>query len=150
MTLIERIDTDLKEAMKAKSEQVLATLRLVRTALKNRQIELMRELTEEDALAVLRTTAKQYRDALADFTAGGRQDLVDKQKAEIEIVDRYLPAAMPESEIEAICVRVIREQNATMKDMGRVMGAVMKDVQGRADGNAVKTIVQRLLQTPPG
>jgi hypothetical protein len=150
MTLIERIDTDLKEAMKAKDEQVLSTLRLVRAALKNKQIELLRELKEEDIVAVMRMMVKQYRDALADFTANGRQDLVDKQAAEIAIIERYLPAAMPEQELEAICARIVGESHATAKDIGKVMGLVMKEVQGRADGNAVKTIVQKLLQTPPG
>ncbi|MFH1078574.1 MAG: GatB/YqeY domain-containing protein [Patescibacteria group bacterium] len=147
--LIERIDTDLKEAMKAKEELTLSTLRLMRSALTNKRIELLRDLTDDDALAVFRTMVKQYRDALVDFSAGGRQDLVDHQQAEIAIIERYLPAAMPEAELEEICRRVIQETGATLKDMGKVMGPIMKEVQGRADGNAVKSIVQRLLQAPP-
>ncbi len=144
MTLFERIDADLKEAMKAKDEIALSTLRMVRSALKNKQIDVQRDLTDEESLAVLRTMVKQYRDALADFSAASRQDLVDKQTHEISILERYLPAAMPEAELTAICQRVIQEQNVTAKDMGRVMGLIMKEVNGRADGNTVREIVQRL------
>ncbi|MBU1348861.1 GatB/YqeY domain-containing protein, partial [Patescibacteria group bacterium] len=122
MTLIERIESDLKEAMKAKEELTLSTLRLMRSALTNKRIELMHDLTEEDVVSVLRSMVKQYRDALVDFTAGGRQDLVDHQQAEIAIIERYLPAAMPEAELEAICRRVVEESGATAKDMGKVMG----------------------------
>jgi uncharacterized protein YqeY len=146
MTTLERIDVDLKEAMKAKSELVLSTLRLVRSSLKNKQIDLQRDLTEEEVVAVMRTMVKQYRDALSDFASAGRQDLVDKQTAEISLLDRYLPAAMPEAELATIADRVIKEQNATMKDMGKVMGLIMKEVDGRADGNTVRDLVQKRLQ----
>jgi uncharacterized protein YqeY len=145
MSTIERIDADLKEAMKAKNEATLSTLRLVRSALKNKQIDLQHELSEDDVVAVIRTMVKQYRDALADFSASGRQDLVDKQTAEIVLLERYLPAAMPETELTMICERIIKEQNATVKDMGKIMGLVMKEVNGRADGTTVRNIVQKLL-----
>lgn len=147
MTLFERIDADLKEAMKAKDEMVLSSLRMVRSALKNKQIEVQHDLSDEESLVVLRTMVKQYRDALEDFSASGRQDLVEKQTREISILEKYLPAAMPEAELTAICERMIAEQNATAKDMGRVMGLVMKEVNGRADGNTVRAIVQRLLSS---
>ena len=144
MTILERIEADFKEAMKTKDELALSVLRLVRTSLKNKQIDAQHELSEEEALGVVRTMVKQYRDALADFTSAGRQDLAEKQEQEIALLEQYLPAAMPEAELQAICERVIRDMNATPKDMGKVMGAVMKEVQGRADGNAVRAIVQRL------
>jgi len=141
--LNERIDADLKEAMKAKNEAVLSTLRLARTALKNKQIDLMgKEMGEEETVAVLRTMVKQYKDALSDFESAGRTDLAEKQKAEIEILERYLPAAMTEVEIEKIVTSVIAEMQATPKDMGKVMGAVMKQINGRADGNTVRAILQ--------
>lgn len=146
MSTTERIDIDLKEAMKAKNELVLSTLRMVRSALKNKQIEAMHELSDEEAVAVIRTMVKQYRDALEDFSSAGRQDLVEKQTQEIVLLERYLPAAMPEAELAAICERVIKEQNATLKDMGKIMGLIMKEVNGRADGNMVRSIVQKLLQ----
>lgn len=145
MNTTERIDADLKEAMKAKDELSLSTLRMVRSAVKNKQIDTQQELTDDDVVAVIRTMVKQYRDALADFSASGRQDLVDKQTAEIALLERYLPAAMPEAELTTICERIIKEQNATVKDMGKIMGLVMKEVNGRADGNTVRAIVQKLL-----
>lgn len=150
MTILEQLDVDLKEAMKAKNETVLSTLRMARSALKNKQIEAQHDLKDEESLSVIRTMVKQYRDALADFAAAGRQDLVDKQTKEISILEKYLPAAMPEAELETICARVIKEQNATVKDMGKVMGLVMKEVDGRADGNTVRAIVQKLLSNPTG
>ncbi|MFA5935878.1 MAG: GatB/YqeY domain-containing protein [Patescibacteria group bacterium] len=145
MTILEQIDVELKEAMKAKNESVLSTLRMVRSALKNKQIDVQHDLSDDEVVAVIRTMAKQYRDALADFTAAGRQDLVDKQTEEIVLLERFLPAAMPEAELAAVCERIIKEQNATMKDMGKIMGLVMKEVDGRADGTTVRNIVQKLL-----
>jgi len=145
--LVDRIDQDVKEAMKAKNEVVLSTLRMVRSALKNKQIDLLgKDMTEEDAVAVLRTMVKQYKDALVDFESAGRTDLAQKQKAEVELIERYLPAPMADSEIEALCVAAIADMAATQKDMGKVMGAVMKQVSSRADGNAVRTILQKLLK----
>ncbi len=143
--ITQHIESDLKEAMKQKNEPVLSTLRMVRSALKNKQIDLQHELSDDEAVAVIRTMVKQYRDALADFAASGRQDLVDKQTMEIALLEKYLPADMPEVDLEMICERVIKEQNATQKDMGRVMGLVMKEVDGRADGNTVRAIVQKIL-----
>lgn len=145
--LTDRIDHDLKEAMKARNESVLSALRLVHAAFKNKQIDLMgTEMSEEDATAVLRTMVKQYKDALADFEAAGRTDLAEKQKAEIEIIERYLPAPLSDAEIEAACTAVIAEMNATQKDMGKAMGAIMKRLGGRADGNTVRTILQKHLK----
>lgn len=145
-TINERIDNDLKEAMKAKAEAQLSTLRMVRAALKNKQIDLGHPLTDEEAMAVMRTMIKQYKDALADFTAAGRADLADKQKAEIALIESYLPAQMGEAQIEEAAKAVIAEMNATVSDMGKVMGATMKKLAGQADGTAVKAVVERLLK----
>ena len=146
MPILERIDADLKEAMKAKNEVTLSTLRMARSALKNKQIDQRVEsLSDAEAEGVVRTMVKQYRDALADFMNAGRQDLADRQRKEIEILEAYLPAAMPAEELEAICKRIIGEQNATQKDMGKVIGLIMKEAKGRADGNAVRQTVERLL-----
>ncbi|MFO0764552.1 MAG: GatB/YqeY domain-containing protein [Patescibacteria group bacterium] len=143
MTVIERIDQDLKEAMKAKSEQRLSVLRMARTSLKNKQIETQTDLDDQSAFAVLKTMIKQYQDAISDFQTAGRQDLVEKQQQEIDILSTYLPPAMPVEEVE----KLVREAVAGMKasDMGKAMGMAMKAVDGRADGNTVRTIVQRLL-----
>lgn len=145
MTLFEQIESDMKEAMKAKEEAKLSTIRMIRSALKNKQIDLGHPLTDEEVLAVIRTTVKQYKDALSEFTAAGRMDLAEKQQTEITQLEAYLPAQMPDEEIDAIAKRVVAELNATQKDMGRVMGAVVKEVAGRADGTRVKDAVQRAL-----
>jgi uncharacterized protein YqeY len=146
MTFIERVSHDLTEAMKSKNELDLAVLRLMRTNLKNKEIEVMHPLNDEECLTVVRTMVKQGRDALADFTSAGRQDLIDRQTGEIAVLDRYLPPAMPQEELELICKQTIAELGASSaSDAGKVMGAVMKVVAGRADGAAVRTIVQGLL-----
>ena len=143
MTILEQIYKDFKEAMKAKDEIRLSVLRLVRTALKNRQIELLHELSDQEAIAVLKTMIKQYQDALSDFSNAGRQDLVERQQKEIDIVATYLPPALPEEELERIVRDAVDASGTT--DFGKVMGAAMKAVDGRADGNAVRAIVQRML-----
>ncbi|HPN14544.1 MAG TPA: GatB/YqeY domain-containing protein [bacterium] len=146
MSLFERIEHDLKQAMKDKKELELSVLRLMRSNLKNKQIELMHPLSEEESQAVIRTMIKQGKDALTDFTGAGRMDLVERQTGEIGILEQYLPPAMSLDEVEAICKQVIQEANAASPaDLGRVMGLAMKVVAGRADGNTVRAIVQRLM-----
>lgn len=146
-TLSDRLDVDIKEAMKAKNDRTISALRMVRAAMKNKQIEIGHALSDAEVVSILRTLVKQYTDALVDFIAAGRADLVDRQKAEIELLERYLPAALPESEIEKIVQRVVRDLAATSKDSGRVMGAVMKELAGRVDGNIVRTIVEKILKS---
>ena len=146
MNLNERINADLKEAMKSKNELELSVLRLMRTAAKNKEIEIMHPLSDEEVQVVIRTMIKQGKDALTDFTSAGRQDLIDRQTGEIAVLERYLPPAMPAEELEAICKKVIADVGATSpSDVGKVMGSVMKVVDGRADGSSVRTIVQGLL-----
>lgn len=143
MTISERIDQDFKEAMKAKDELRLSVLRLARTALKNKQIELMHELTEPEAGSVLKTMIKQYQDALSDFQTAGRQDLVERQQKEIDILSQYLPPALASEELERIVKEAVEKAGTT--DFGKAMGAAMKAVDGRADGNDVRAIVQKIL-----
>lgn len=143
MTISERIDQDFKEAMKAKDELRLSVLRLARTALKNKQIELMHELTEPEAGSVLKTMIKQYQDALSDFQTAGRQDLVERQQKEIDILSQYLPPALAPEELERIVKEAVEKAGTT--DFGKAMGAAMKAVDGRADGNDVRAIVQKIL-----
>lgn len=146
MTLVEQIEHDMKEAMKARNESVLSALRLVRSAMKNKQIDLGHPLSDAEAQATLKTMVKQYRDALVNFQAAGRSDLAEKQQSEIDLLEKYLPAQMSEGEIEVLAEKVIAELQATQKDMGRVIGVVMKAAAGQADGNAVKAVVERLLK----
>lgn len=145
-TIQQKIDADFKEAMKAKDEIALSVLRLIRTALKNKQIELMHELTEQEVWAVLKGMIKQYQDAISDFGSAGRQDLVERQQKEIDLIARYLPPAMSQAELE----KVVRDalQGVESRDFGKAMGLAMKAVNGQADGNDVRLIVQRILAEP--
>ena len=145
MTLLERLEADLKQAMKDKNEFVLSVLRMARAATKNKQIELQRELKDEDVVGVLRTMVKQYQDAYRDFKSAGREDLAERQKAEIDKLESYLPAQMSASELEAICARVIAEQNGTREKLGQLIGQVMKQAAGRTDGNQVRQILEKML-----
>jgi len=146
MTIAETINADLTSAMKKQDELERGALRLVRSALKNKEIDLRRPLTDEDVLAVLKTMKKQYEDALADFKRGGRADLVEKQEKEIAVVARYLPAELPDAEIEKIVRGQIAALGASSPgDVGKVMGAAMKEIAGRADGTRVREAAQRLL-----
>ncbi len=145
MLLYERIEQDLVQAMKAKDELTLSALRLVRSSLKNKQIELQHALSDEEAEAVIRSMVKQYKDALSDFTKAGRDDLASRQRLEIVVLSKYLPAALSDEEVEVVAKRVIDEDKATPADIGKVMGRVMKELGGRVDGNTARAIVQRLL-----
>ncbi len=146
MTIVETINADLISAMKQKDELELSTLRLVRSALKNKEIDQGKALEDADVIAVIKTMKKQFEDALADFVKGNRSDLIEKQQKEIAIVARYLPAGMPAEQIE----KIVREQIAAVgatspSDVGKVMGPAMKALAGGADGNQVREIVTRLL-----
>ena len=143
MSTFEKINKDFIEAMKAKDEQRLSVLRLTRSELKNKQIEIGRELNEEEVQAVLKKMIKQYMDALSDFSNAGRQDLVEKQQAEIDILSTYLPPAIPAEELERIVKEALEKSGET--NFGKAMGVAMKAVGGRADGGDVREIVQRLI-----
>ncbi len=147
MSLKEQIKSELITAMKAKDEFGLSVLRLVNSAVKNKEIDLGHELSDEEITAVIRTMVKQGKDAMADFIAGNRPDLVEKQEKEIKFLEQYLPQAMPVEEVEKICAEAIQESGAsTPSDLGKAMGLAMKKIAGRADGLVVKEAVQKLLQ----
>ena len=143
MTILERLEQEFKEAMKAKAEVKISTLRLVRTALKNKQIEVGHTLSDQEVTPVLKTMIKQYQDAISDFTNAGRQDLVERQQEEIDIIAAYLPAGLAPEELERIVKEALLASG--IKEIGKAMGVVMKAVAGRADGNDVRRIVERLL-----
>lgn len=146
MTILEQINVDFVSAMKEKKEAELSTLRLLRSALKNKQIDLMRELKEEDILAVIRIQIKQLKDALPSFETAGRADLVDKTKAELIVLERYLPAELSDDDLEKVIRAALIEAEISSKvDMGKAMGAVMKAVAGQAGGNRVKELVEKIL-----
>ncbi len=126
MSLIEQIQKDITAAMKAREEQRLSTLRMVKTALKNREIDKMAPLDDKEAQQVLSTLIKQRKESVEQFTKGGRQEMADKEAAEITLIEAYMPKAAGEDEIVAGVKAVIAEMGSpTMKDMGTVMKNVM-------------------------
>src|SRR2546427_12284562 len=141
MTLSEQIQKDITTAMKARDEQRLSCLRMVKTALKNREIEKMAPLDEKEARQVLSTLIKQRKDSVEQFTKGGRQEMADKEAAEIKLIEAYLPKAASEDEIVAGVKATIAEMDSpTMKDMGTVMKNAMARFAGagmRVDGRVV-------------
>ena len=149
MTLSEQIQKDITAAMKAREEQRLSTLRMVKTALKNREIEKRAPLDDKESQQVLSTLIKQRKDSIEQFTKGGRQDLADKEAAEIKLIETYLPRAAEEEEIVAGVKAVIAEMGSpTMKDMGSVMKNVMARFSAagmRVDGKQVSEAVKKEL-----
>ena len=149
MSLIEQIQQDIIAAMKAREEQRLSTLRMVKAALKNREIEKMAPLDEKESQAVLTTLIKQRKESVEQFTKGGRQEMADKEAAEIVLIETYLPKAAGEAEVVAGVKAVIAEMGSpTMKDMGSVMKNAMARFAGagmRVDGKMVSEAVKREL-----
>ena len=149
MTLSEQIQKDITTAMKARDEQRLSCLRMVKTALKNREIEKMAALDDKEAQQVLSTLIKQRKDSVEQFTKGGRQEMADKEAAEIRLIETYMPKAAGEEDIVAGVKAVIAEMGApTMKDMGTVMKNVMARFAAagmRVEGKQVSDVVKREL-----
>ncbi len=152
MSLKERLMEDLKRAIREGDERRKATLRLVRAAIVNAEIERYRqELDDEGVLAIIAKEAKKRRESIAEFARGGRQDLVDREEAELQILLEYLPKQMTREEIVAMAQRVIEEVGATgPAQMGDVMRRLMPQVKGKADGRLVSQIVTRLLAEQQG
>jgi len=149
MTLSEQIQKDITTAMKARDEQRLSCLRMVKTALKNREIEKTAPLDDKEAQQVLSTLIKQRKDSVEQFTKGGRQEMADKEAAEIKLIETYMPKAAGEEDIVAGVKAVIAEMGApTMKDMGTVMKNVMARFSAggmRVDGKQVSEAVKQEL-----
>ncbi|HDG96599.1 MAG TPA: GatB/YqeY domain-containing protein [Desulfobacterales bacterium] len=146
MSLADQIVRDLKEAMLAKDEVRISCLRMLKTSIKNKQVEKGRELKDEEIQAVVSSLVRKGKEAAAEFLKGGREDLASKEEEELEIFYKYLPEQLSEQEIESVLRAVISEVNATSpKDMGRVMKAAMSKLAGRAEGKVVSEIARRLL-----
>ncbi len=147
MSISEQVQKDMVEAMKARDERRLSTLRMMKTALKNKEIDKRAPLDDREALQVLSTLIKQRKDSVEQFTKGGRQDLADKEAAEITLIETYMPKAIGEEEIAATVRATIAEMGApTMKDMGVVMKNVMGKFAGaRVDGKLVSDTVKKEL-----
>src|SRR5215470_1208320 len=149
MALVDQIQKDIIAAMKAREEAKLSTLRMVKTALMNKKIEKMAELDDKESQQVLSTLINQRKDSIEQFTKGGRQEMADKEAAEITLIETYLPRAAGEEQIVAGVRAVIADLGSpTMKDMGNVMKKVMANFAGagiRVDGKLVSEAVKREL-----
>ncbi|BAN68495.1 GatB/YqeY domain-containing protein [endosymbiont of unidentified scaly snail isolate Monju] len=146
MSLKARIQDDMKSAMKAGDKARLGVIRLILAAIKQREVDERIELDDEQVLAVLDKMVKQRRDSIRQYTDAGRDELAAAEQAEVAIIQDYLPAALSEEEIAAIVEQAIAETGASsMKDMGKVMGKVKPQVQGRADMGQVSALVKQKL-----
>ena len=143
MSLKETLNNDIKTAMKAKDKETLAVLRMIKTAVQAAEIDKKEELNAEEELTILAREAKQRRESLAEFVKAGRDELVAKTEAEIEIVERYLPKQLSVEEVKEVIATVAKKNGATtQKEFGKLMGAVMQELKGKADGNVIKEQVK--------
>ena len=146
MSLSEEIEREYLKAYKNQDKLTVSVLRILRAYLKNKQVEQRGKLEEADSLAVLRGLIRQGKESIEQFSKGGRQDLVEKEKAELEVLSAFLPTQAPMEEIDQIIEQVIREVKAvTLKDMGKVMKPVMTRLAGRADGQMIQAKVKEKL-----
>lgn len=146
MSLLNELNQDMKEAMKDKNKQKLSVIRMLKASLQNEAIKQGRELKEEEELTVLVREMKQRKDSLQEFEKAGRDDLVAGLQDEIAVLTPYLPKQLTEEELHEIVAQTISEIGAASKaDMGKVMGALMPKVKGKADGGLVNRIVQQQL-----
>ncbi|WP_048600323.1 GatB/YqeY domain-containing protein [Rubeoparvulum massiliense] len=147
MDLQEQLSTDMKEAMKAKDKTSLSVIRMIRSALKYDEIQRKRPLTDDEALAIVVHEMKLRRDSLQEYEKAGRDDLVEQINEEMRIIEKYLPKQMDEEELRQLIQATIASVGATSKkEMGKVMGAIMPKVKGRADGTLINRLVQEYLQ----
>ncbi len=149
MEIREKIESDFKKALKDKEKVVISTLRMVKSALHNKEIEKKGEkLQDAEVIKVIAKQVQEHQDSIEQFTKGKREDLVEKESRELEILKRYLPKQLSEEEIVNVVKKIIAECDAKNKsDFGKVMKAVMASLRGRADGKAVSQIVSAQLES---
>lgn len=146
MSLKEQLNQDMKAAMKGKQTDRLSTIRQLRSAIKNKEIELRQEINDEAILAVIGTLVKQRRESAELYRTNDRPELADKEEAELAVLQQYLPAQLGEDELRSLVVQVIAEvKAASLKDIGKVMPVVMAQTKGSAEGRLVNQIVKELL-----
>ncbi|KML27944.1 GatB/YqeY domain-containing protein [Rossellomorea marisflavi] len=143
MSLLDRLNDDMKQAMKNKEKEKLSVIRMLKASLQNEAIKFgKQQLSEDEELTVLSREVKQRKDSLQEFQSAGRDDLVEKLQAELTYVEIYMPKQLSEEEVSAIVQETVAEVGASSKaDMGRVMGAIMPKVKGKADGALVNKLV---------
>ena len=145
-TLKQRLNDDVKTAMRSKEKSLLAVLRLITAAIKQREVDERIELKDEDIINVLDKMAKQRRESISQYEKAGRQDLVDQEAYELDIIKAYLPEQLTETEILSLIKDAITACGATeMKDMGKVMANLKPQVQGRADMGSISALIKKQL-----
>ena len=146
MSLKEKISEDMKTAMRAKDSGRLATIRLINAAIKQKEVDERIELNDDQVLSVIEKMIKQRKDSISQFEAGGRQDLADIEKAELVVLNAYMPAQMSEAEVQAEVTSAVAAVGASgPQDMGKVMGVLKPKLAGRADMTAVSAMVKAAL-----
>ena len=146
MDIQAKLNEDMVTAAKAKDKIRLSALRLLKAALHNKEIDLMRPLNETETMQILSGLVKQRKDSIEQFAKGGRQDLVEKEEAELKILQDFMPAQMSDEEVETLIQKAIADVGAaSVKDMGKVMKVLMPQITGRADGKAAGEKVKALL-----
>lgn len=147
MSLQQRLDDDLKVAIKSSDNLKTSAIRMVKAAIKNKQIEKRSELSDEEIISVISTLSKQRRESIELFSKGGREDLAEKEKQELLILQSYLPSQLTPEELDRLIIEAIKEASAEgVKDMGKVMRILMPRLKGAADGKVVNQRVSDLLQ----
>lgn len=146
MDLNRELEADLKEAMKLRDEVRLTTLRLLKSALKNYEIEVGHDLSMQEALSVLQKEAKKHQDSIEQYEKANRDDLAKDEKAELEVIEKYLPEQMPEDQVAKLVDEAIQQTGATgPADMGKVIGVVRDKAQGQADGALIAKLAKERL-----
>jgi uncharacterized protein len=146
MSIKEKIEADLLAAIKSKNEELLRTLRMVKSDIMYEKTKGTSELTEEKVLEIVFRAAKKRKEAMEEFTKAGRTDLSSREEAELRIIETYLPKQLGENEVAAAVDKKIAEMGgASKKDMGRIMGILMKELKGQVDGNLVKSVLSKKL-----
>jgi uncharacterized protein len=147
MALLEKIEVDLRDAIKSKNEDRLRTLRMVKSDIMYEKTKGSQDLPEEKVLEIVQRAAKKRKESIEEFDKAGRKDLSDKEKTELAIIEEYLPAQLGEAEVTALIDKKVGEMGeVSMKDMGKIMGALMKEFKGQVDGNVVKKILSQKLE----
>jgi len=146
MDINAKLNAEMVVAAKAKNKVRLSTIRMLKTALHNKEIDLMRPLNENETLQILSAIVKQRKDSIEQFVKGGRSDLVEKEEAELKVVQEFMPAQMSDDEVENVIRKAITEAGAvSVKDMGKVMKILMRQLTGKADGKMVGEKVKAFL-----
>lgn len=146
MSLKDEILEDIKNAMRAKDKARLGVLRMITSAIKQKEVDERVELSHDDVMAILEKMIKQRRDAITQYEQGGRPELAEKENSEVQVIQQYMPEQLSDTEIDSILTAAIEETGASsMKDMGKLMGIIKPKVQGRADMKSVSAKVKEKL-----